>query len=412
MRRLFTFFAYFCLFVSVILFAACGSTSSSNSNNSNNGSSGNGSGSGSGSAGSGSGSAGSGSGSGGSGSAGSGGSSSGSGSSSSSVAYVYAATPSTISGFAANSSGTLTPVSGSPYAASTAQNTNIVTNGANLYAIAEGSTNLDIFSINKSSGALTSTGGTSTITGDPNQGDPAWGLALDHTGASLYVDVGVPDQSDGINAFTVGSGSSAQQFQYLATGAFVPPPLVFSPNNQFAYSYTCFYRSSGVYAYSRASDGTLKALNLGPVTEPTVQGAAFCPGALAVSAKGYMAIVWVRTFMCCGSSENHVYVMTYKINSDGTLTPVSGSQVQTASTTDQNSANTVTANFDPSGGVLAMAGNGGLQTYSLTGNGTLTPVGSPQNAGVKFRASHGTIPATCSPRTAVNCTYSIRITVH
>src|SRR5579884_3332262 len=266
MRRRFVFLAYLCLIVSVVLFTACGSTSNSSSNNSNSGSSGTGSGSGSGSAGSGSGSAGSGSG--GSGSAGSGGSSSGSGSSSSSVAYIYTASPSTISGFAAHSSGTLTPVSGSPYAASTAQNTNIVTNGANLYAIAEGSTNLDIFSINKSSGALTSTGGTSTITGDPNQGDPAWGLALDHTGASLYVDVGVPDQSDGINAFTVGSGSSAQQFQYLATGAFVPPPLVFSPNNQFAYSYTCFYRSSGVYAYSRASDGTLKALNLGPVTEP------------------------------------------------------------------------------------------------------------------------------------------------
>ena len=40
-------------------------------------------------------------------------------------------------------------------------------------------------------------------------------LALEHTGASLYVGVGIPDESDGINAFTIGSGASAQQFQYL-----------------------------------------------------------------------------------------------------------------------------------------------------------------------------------------------------
>ena len=34
--------------------------------------------------------------------------------------------------------------------------------------------------------------------------------------------------------------------------------------------------------------------------------------------------------------------------------------------------------------ILAMAGNGGLQTYSLNGNGILTPGGSPQDARVKF----------------------------
>jgi hypothetical protein len=89
--------------------------------------------------------------------------------------------------------------------------------------------------------------------------------------------------------------------------------------------------------------------------------------------------------MCCGSSENHVFLMTYKINGDGTLTAVSGSQQQTASTADSSSANTVAANFDPSGTVLAMAGNGGIQTYSLNGNGTLTPAGAAQNAGVKFQ---------------------------
>ncbi|HWC16777.1 MAG TPA: hypothetical protein VG498_07165, partial [Terriglobales bacterium] len=294
-------------------------------------------------------------------------------------------------GYGVSPSGSLTALSGSPSSTSTAQGTNIVTNGANLYAIAEDNTaNLDIFSINRSNGSLTLANSTSATVGDPNRpdpihGDPAGGLALDHSGASLYVNVGVTDLNGGINVFAVGNGSSAQQLQFLPTGAVAFPPLVFAPNNQYAYSNTCFFRSEGVYAYTRSSDGTLKGLSLGPVAEPTVAGAAFCPGALAVSAKGYLAVVWLRQFMCCGSSENHVYLMTYKINGDGTLTAISGSQQQTASTSNPNSANNVAANFDPSGIVLAMAGNGGIQTYSLNGNGMLTPAGSPQNAGVKFQ---------------------------
>lgn len=369
MRSLFVLYTYFGLLICVSLILGCGGTGNNANNtaassNSTNGASGSGSSSSS---------------------SGSGSSGSGSGSSNSSVSYVYTASTSTISGYGVSSNGSLTAASGSPYSSNTAQGTNIVTNGGNLYAIAEGNANLNIFSINKSSGSLTPANGTSATTGDPNPGDPAQALALDHTGASLYIDVGVTDQNGGVNAFTVGSGSTAQQFQFLSTGAVAFPPLVFSPNDQYAYSNTCFFRSEGVYAYTRASDGTLKGVTLGPVTEPTVTGAAFCPGALAVSAKGYLAVVWLRNFMCCGSSENHVYVMAYKINDDGTLTAISGSQQQTASTTNQSSANNVAANFDPSGSVLAMTGNGGIQTYSLNGNGTLTPAGSAQNAGVNFQ---------------------------
>ena len=376
MRSRFVLFAYLCLLSFLGLLVACGGTSSNNNTSSNNTSptpppsGANGSGSGSG---------------------GSGSSGSGSGASNSSVSYVYTASTSTILGYGVSSNGSLTAVPGSPYSASTAQGANIVTNGANLYAIAEDNTaNLDIFSINKSSGSLTLANSTSATVGDPNRadpvhGDPADALALDHTGASLYVSVGVTDLNGGVNAFAVGSGSSAQQFQFLSTGATAFPPLVFSPDNQHAYSNTCFNRSAGVFAFTRASDGTLKSLSIGPVTEPAVTGAAFCPAALAVSAKDYLAVVWAREFMCCGSSENHVFVMTYKINGDGTLTAISGSQQQTASTTDQSSANSVAANFDPSGTVLALVGNGGIQTYSLNGNGMLAPAGSPQNAGVKFQ---------------------------
>src|SRR5438105_1840750 len=285
MRTLSVLLTSLCLVIYVGLLASCGSTSSNNPNNANNpstGAPGSGSGSGSGSGGSSSGSGGS-----------------GSGVSNSFVSYVYAASTSAIAGYGVNSDGSLTPLAGSPYAASLVQNTNIVTNGANLYAIAEGHSNLDIFAIDKSSGALTLANTTNAIAGDPNSGDIAFRLALDHTGASLYAGVGT-NINGGVNVFTVGSSSNAQQVQYLAGPSLPLSPQVFSSNNQFGYASACSARVEGFFGFTRASDGTLKTMDpgksqgpgnfQGPTGNP---GEAFCPHALATSAKGYLAVLWM-----------------------------------------------------------------------------------------------------------------------
>jgi 6-phosphogluconolactonase (cycloisomerase 2 family) len=354
------------------LLASCGSTSSNNVNNTNNpsaGTPGSGSSSGSGSAGSGSGS-------------GSGTSGSGSGTSTSYVSYAYAASTSAIVGYGVNSDGSLTPLAGSPYAASLVQNTNIVTNGANLYAIAEGDTNLDVFAIDKSSGALTLANTTNAIAGDPNSGDIAFRLALDHTGSSLYAAVGT-NIDGGVNVFTVGSTSNAQQVQYLAGPSLPLSPQVFSSNNQFGYASACSARVEGIFGFTRASDGTLKSMNPGTPQGPTGNpGEAFCPHALATSAKGYLAVLWMPFgFASSGQVGTETYVMTYTINADGTLTAVANSQVKTAST----SANTVATNFDPTGSFLAVAGDGGVQTFAINANGAPAAVASPQSAGANFQ---------------------------
>jgi len=117
----------------------------------------------------------------------------------------------------------------------------------------------------------------------------------------------------------------------------------------------------------------------GPTGNP---GEAFCPQRLAVSAKGYLAVVWFPfAYASSGQVGNETYVMTYSINADGTLTTVGTSQVKTASST----ANTVAVNFDSTGSFLAVAGDGGVQTFSLNGNGAPVPVGSAQNAGANFQ---------------------------
>lgn len=372
MSRELRLFVFLCLATFVGLLAACGGSSNSNTASSGN------SGSGSGSSGSGSGT--------GSASPGSG---SGSGSSSSFVSFTYSAGANEIHAYGVNSNGSLTAVSGSPFAFSPAQNDKIATNGSNLYAIDSSFANIDIFSINKSTGALSMAGTSSALTGDPGQGDQAGGLALDHTGSSLYVSVGLSDEDSGINAFTVGSASTVQEIKFLSTGAIAEPPLLFSSNNQFAYSDLCTDRVDGVFGYARASDGTLTSINLANPPGPTgPSGVGFCPGPLAISAKGYMAIVWVPFALASSVPSNQPFVVTYTINSGGTLTEVSNSQVAPASTSGvggSNSDNPIAVGFDPSGSVLALAGNGGIQTYSLNGSGMLTPVSAPLNAGVSFQ---------------------------
>src|SRR5205823_1355214 len=176
------------------------------------------------------GSSGSGGGGGSTGSGSGGGSGSGSGASSGFVSYAYTAGTSAITGYGVKADGSLTPLSGSPYAVSTGLNTNIVTNGANVYATAADFKNLDVFSIDKASGALRLANTINPLTGDPVQGDLALGLALDHTGASLYVTLGLSDFDSGINVFTVGSAPNAQQIGFLPGPAIALPPPVFSPN--------------------------------------------------------------------------------------------------------------------------------------------------------------------------------------
>jgi len=298
------------------------------------------------------------------------------------VSFAYTASASAIVGYGVNSDGSATPLTGSPYGASLVPNSNIVTNGANLYAIAQGQTNLAIFSIDKSSGALTLANTTNAIAGDPNQGDIASRLALDHTGASLYAGVGT-NIDGGVNAFAVGSSPNAQQVQYLAGPSLPLPPRVFSPNNQYAYASACSARVEGIFGYTRAADGTLNTMNLGNLQAPTGNpGESFCPHALAASAKGYLAVVWFPFgYASSGQVGTESYVMTYTINADGTLTAVANSQVKTAS----SSANTVVASFDPTGSFVAVAGDGGVQTFAMNANGTLAAVGSPQSAGANFQ---------------------------
>lgn len=363
-----------------------GGSGSGSSGSGNSGSGGSGSGSGSSGSGSGSGSGGSGSGGSGSGGSGSGGSGSGgSGSGSSSfVSYAYSSDSNAIHAYSVTADGTLTAAPNSPY--SQAENSSappmLATNGTNLYTVDQSGAKLVIFPFDKTNGSLGSSTSTSIIAGDPGASDFASALSVDHSGSNLYAQVGLPNEDSGINVFTIGSSASARQLQFVQEGSTAPSALVFSPNNQFAYSDACSARDDEVDGYARASNGTLTNIKLTQPQPPSgPQGEAFCPEAMAVSAMNYLAIEW-DPFQY-GSSitvGDQTYVMIYQINADGSLAVISNSQTTTAST----DAIKVAMRFDPTGKFLAVAGNGGVQTYALLGNGTLSPAGAPQDAGTNF----------------------------
>jgi hypothetical protein len=101
---------------------------------------------------------------------------------------------------------------------------------------------------------------------------------------------------------------------------------------------------------------------------------------MAISAKGFLAIGYSALN---GLSTNYM-IGFYKINFDGTLIPLPSWVVTTASNSASNAK--LAISFDPTGAYLAVAGNGGVQTFPLNSNGILPPIGAPQNSGVNFQS--------------------------
>lgn len=312
------------------------------------------------------------------------GSSSGSGSgstSSSYSSYVYTAGASSITGYGVNADGSLTAIPGSPFAVAT--DNNIVTNGSNVYTVDADGQTLKVYSISESSGALTFGSSTNAISSQTFSGDIVSNLSLDHTGATLYAGNVDSSGDDGLNEFNVSSGSSATAIGYTGNSEAFGPPLVFSPDNKYVYNGNCYHIGWSTFRYARNSDGTLTSLpgpsgaDSPPVAPPS--GDDPCPSAYAVSAKGFLAIAYTDT------PQGGTYMIgTYKINSDGSLTPVSGSQATTASNGGTTGNTSVAIDFDPTGTWLAVAGNGGVQTFAMDSSGLPSPAGAPQDAGVSF----------------------------
>lgn len=295
------------------------------------------------------------------------------------VTYLYVAhTPNNSStnevlGFSVAANGRLTPLTGSPYREDVSS---MAVDGTHLVAASRLTPEVNTYSIHQD-GALSFMA--STDYGKYNSSSDDCGnagqLFFDHSGADLYV-----QEFNGSSACanTVVASFKLNKangnFDYLGTdvtGAFPGENAAasFTANNLYAYSAVnsdCMYYE--IYGYVRHSNGDLTSLNFShnlPEPPPGVSG--FVPNLAAADPTNHVAFTeQPANPPDCASGP--LQLATYTVDAHGNLT--------TTSTYENMPEAKITDAYDmkmsPSGKLLALAGQQGLQIFHFNGADPIT----------------------------------------
>jgi hypothetical protein len=280
------------------------------------------------------------------------------------VAYVYvASTPagsdtSEIVGYAADSSGALTPLPGSPFDGDV---TSMAVNGKFLFGSNNNGVDIDAYTI-ESNGALTYATQTGVVQSE--NCDAPGPIFLDHTGQSLYnVDIYGNDCANSTyQAFSVADDTGGLTFQdYAGASPEYNMVLRFIGNNQFAYGSSCYDFNPAIYGVQRASNGSLTMLNIALPYPTPPSGEGWCPVSSAADLTNHVVFAMAPE---PGYGELGTYQLaSYTADSTGNLTTTNTyanmPAVQVGTVTDLNMA--------PSGELLAVAGTTGLEVFHFNG---------------------------------------------
>ena len=284
------------------------------------------------------------------------------------VAYVYvASTPAgsqtnEIVAYSATSTGALSPVPGSPFQDNVSQ---MAVNGKYLMAVSRTTTDINAYQIG-SNGALTF----ATATNYAQNGCGVAGqIFFDHTGATLYIqEYDIDCANTGVASFSVVKGTGA--LTYLGntiTGAFPGDftAAYFIGNNVYAYSADqsgCMYPA--IYAFQRQGNGLLTNTNnfqdIRP-TSPPGQGP-YYPDLAVADPTNHLAILEQPT-NAPDCAPGPLQLAAYTVAGNGNISTTS---------TYKNMPATMIVNpsdlkMSPSGKLLAVAGQEGLQIFHFHG---------------------------------------------
>jgi 6-phosphogluconolactonase (cycloisomerase 2 family) len=253
----------------------------------------------------------------------------------------------TIDAFKVNYDGTLVAV-GAPFAnAGGVRGIAIDPTGKFLYASDNPGARIFTFSINQTTGALTSLGNIAT----PGGAQPR-GMAVDNAN-HLYVAFAALDQ---VGQYSINSttGALTQIAAPIAAGT-TPDRVAVTPNGQFVYASNQFGDSISIY--SVGGGGALSSVGA------TATGSSSRPLGLAIHPSGTFLIVALSS---AGVSTN---VLVYSIAGNGTL-----SQVASGSSTGAINANATGVTLDPSGQYVFVsnAGNATVTKFNIALNGALS----------------------------------------
>jgi hypothetical protein len=198
-------------------------------------------------------------------------------------------------------------------------------------------------------------------------------LTLDRTGHTLYaaeIEFDGTD-NDAYSIWTINADGSLTFVGNIGPNVDYNTFLAFTQDNHYAYGYGCYFVSWDVFGLARNSDGTLSQFDSGALPPPSNDF--ICPSGVATSTN-YVVIAFIDVEMQ-GSLEQ---LGSFTLNSDGTLTLLPSTVINTPFTGERSLA------FDQTGQYLAVSGGAGIQMYSLQSGGMLAPIGSVVDGGVPF----------------------------
>lgn len=304
-----------------------------------------------------------------------GGTGGGSSSAPATVAFVYVGGGSLngsgmISGFNITSDALAHPLTGSPFSGPAGS---VVTNGT--FVFATDGTNIQTYTRN-SDGSLVRGPSISGVAHNDTPTDSAVGsLMTDRMGQNLYAaEINFQGaDNDAYAQFAIGNGGALNFLTNSAINVNAGSHLTFSQDNRFAYGQGCFFINWDLFGLARQADGTIQFFNDNAAIPTTGNpNDTLCPENSSASARNFLA----EEVGIIGNGATTFFLVTYKINNDGTLSLVPNSNVPTT-------ISPVLA-FDPAGNNLAVAGTGGIQVFNLNDSGVLAPLGAPQQTAVKF----------------------------
>jgi 6-phosphogluconolactonase (cycloisomerase 2 family) len=286
------------------------------------------------------------------------------------VAFVYVSSTQggnayEVTGYSVVSTGQLTVISGSPFAANVQ---NMALNGKFLFGT--NGVDIDSFSI-ASNGALTQV---STLNAQAFNQDGCGGpeaLFVDRTGTSLYdADyLGSSCANNAYQSFSINSTTGA--IDYLGSAIASPAfnsPLAFVANDTYGYSSSCYRSTATIYGYQRNDDQILTQASINPAIPSAPAGEYYCPYLAASDSANHVAIPLTPLSDNTWAPAGPVQIAVYTSGTSGNLitTSTAANMPKTAIT----SATDV--RISPSGKYLAIAGTTGVQVFHFNGASPLT----------------------------------------
>jgi hypothetical protein len=270
-----------------------------------------------------------------------------------------------VSAYNAASSGKLTSISGSPFAANVQ---NMAANSKFLFGT--NGIDIDTFAI-AADGALTQV---ATINAQElNQGDCGGPetVFLDRTGATVYDPdyLGSTCANNAYQSFSI--DASTGSLNYLGSAIASPAfnsPLSFIGNNVYAYSSSCYHYYPSIYGYQRNSDQMLTEMSINPSIPSAPTGEVYCPYLAAADSTTHVAVPLMALNSSTWQPSGPLQIAVYTAGSSGNLITSS-----TASNMPKTAITSVTdIRISPAGKFLAIAGTTGLQVFHFNGANPIT----------------------------------------